>query len=231
MSLARRMTIDINGNVGIGTASPSSSIDIYKASSQANLELSWGTTAIYLSHGGWGAGEGKIGIGDDFAAALMIDTTTGNVGIGTTNPTNALLDVNGGIYAAGNVSALTFTDRTPIYEGDALTEIKKIKGKDGKIDHSTLPDFVKVDKPVYEDVFDGKATTTIQIATTTERNIGNMVSVNVKAIQQLIERVEALEAEKALGFGGDAELEARIIELENKMSLLDKFVEWIKSIF
>jgi len=49
---------------------------------------------------------------------------------------------------AGTVSALVFTDRTPYYEGDAVSEIKKIKGKakgDKKeIDHDTLPEFVRV---------------------------------------------------------------------------------------
>jgi len=34
----------------------------------------------------------------------------------------------GDIYAVANVSAASLTDRTPFFEGDALTEVKKIKG-------------------------------------------------------------------------------------------------------
>jgi len=58
------------------------------------------------------------------------------------------LNSNGAIwtneaYFTGDVSALTFTDRTPYYEGDALAALKAITGKDGEIDHSTLPEFAR----------------------------------------------------------------------------------------
>lgn len=43
----------------------------------------------------------------------------------------------------GTVSAGIFTDRTKHYEGDALKEIKEIKGLDGEIIHSTLPSFAQ----------------------------------------------------------------------------------------
>ena len=94
----------------------------------------------------------------------------------------------GNTYIAQNCSALTFTDRTPFYEGDALTEIKKIKGKSNskykgvkEIDHSTLPSFVRrqhvePDKSVTE-----------------ERDLGAMISVLTVAVQQLTERIEELE--------------------------------------
>jgi len=145
------------------------------------------------------------GSGDDLMPRMTIKGN-GNVGIGTVAPTTKLY-VSGDIYTTGNMSALTITDRTPIYEGDALTEIKKIKGKDGEIDHSTLPEFVRVEKeqPVFEkqqseeEVFDEKLNKKItkvvekdvQVGTTIveERNIGNMISMNVRAIQQLAERI------------------------------------------
>ena len=92
-------------------------------------------------------------------------------------------------YFAGNVSALSFTDRTPFYEGNALAEIKKIKGTatgKGKkeIDHSSLPDFVKVKKKNEDGI------------ETDERDLGAMISVLTVAVQQLIEKVEALENKK-----------------------------------
>lgn len=66
----------------------------------------------------------------------------GNVGIGTTSP-GYKLEVLGDIYASGDVSALTFTDRTPWFSGDALAAIKNIKGVNGEIDHSSLPEFAQ----------------------------------------------------------------------------------------
>ena len=68
--------------------------------------------------------------------------TNGNVGIGTTSP-GYELEVSGDGYFSGDVSALTFTDRTPFFDGDALAAIKGISGKDGQIDHSTLPEFAR----------------------------------------------------------------------------------------
>ena len=110
---------------------------------------------------------GDVTMKDDF---IVEGTTVNMVTSGTT------LTVGVGVDN-GTVSAGVFTDRTPFYDGDALADIKKIKGVNGRIDHKTLPKFVQV-----------------ELKKTTERNIGNMISVNVKALQQLIERVEVLES-------------------------------------
>ncbi|MFA6097547.1 MAG: hypothetical protein WC788_08060 [Candidatus Paceibacterota bacterium] len=87
---------------------------------------------------------------------------------------------NGNAWFVADVSALTFTDRTPFYEGDALSEIMKIKGKNGEIDHSTLPEFARK-----EEKKDGE---TVQL-----RDIGAMLSMQTVAIQQLTERIKLLE--------------------------------------
>ena len=65
---------------------------------------------------------------------LNIVLTPAGTGIVTT-PAN--------IYTSGDVSALTFTDRTPDFEGDALAALKPVTGKDGEIDHTTLPAFAQ----------------------------------------------------------------------------------------
>lgn len=60
------------------------------------------------------------------------------------------------------------------YFGDALTEIKKIKGKpDGNLDFGTMPKFA--------------------VAKDGGRDLGAMISMLIVAIQQLLERVEKLE--------------------------------------
>ncbi len=85
----------------------------------------------------------------------------------------------GNLYLAGNCSALSFTDRTPAFIGDALAEIRKIPlGITDEIDHASLPEFARTE--------DGEG-----------RNIGNMVSLLTAATRQLIKRIEDLEKELA----------------------------------
>ncbi len=120
-----------------------------------------------------GAGEENVTItGDLLVTGTVINMTT----------SGTVLTVGVGVDN-GTVSAGIFTDRTPFYDGDGLLAIKNIKGIDGRIDHESLPLFVQAK--------DG-----------TERNIGNMISVNVRALQQLIainedltQRIEILEAQ------------------------------------
>jgi len=179
-----------------------------------------------------------VAIGDDvtMTSRFKIDST-GNVGIGTTSPTQAKLVVSGGIYVTGDVSALTFTDRTPFYDGDALSEIKLISGIDGEIDHSTLPEFVQVNKTkiiyekqnVSEEVFNETLNKTISVIiekeveigteSTTERNIGNMISVLTKGVQQLIYRIIGVEDRTT-------QLENEIILLKSELCKKDNTYSW-----
>ncbi len=113
-----------------------------------------------------------------YKQAITIDTQTGGTG------NWGIVDYNNA-YFGGDVSANSFTDRTPMFNGDALDSIKRIKGEKkerGLIDHSTLPAFarVRVKGTKQSEEYDG-------------RDIGAMVSVLTVGIQQLIERVEELE--------------------------------------
>jgi len=117
-------------------------------------------------------------------------------------------------YASGYVSALTFYDRTPHFDGDALSEIVKIKGKNGQIDHTTLPAFARVTikQPVFQDQIvtkirlrdnpkDASDVETIQVLEPVKvsevdvpgRDVGAMVSMLVVGMQQLHERLNKLE--------------------------------------
>jgi hypothetical protein len=84
---------------------------------------------------------------------MTIDNS-GNIGIGTTTPTHKF-EVNGDAYISGDVSALTFTDRTP-YPKDLETAYKSVlsmmrlpegeyneDNKEFQLDHSKLADFIK----------------------------------------------------------------------------------------
>ena len=146
--------------------------------------------------------------GEPIPSERMRINAAGNVGIGTINPTSPL-------YIVGNCSADSFTDRTPFFDGDALSEIKKIKGKDGKIDHSTLPEFVHVKKEkiiepevmAQKEVKAAKATKTQEaveykaaveaksavIEMQDERDLGAMISMLTIAVQQLADEIELLK--------------------------------------
>jgi len=110
--------------------------------------------------------------------------------------------VSGNAYIVGNVSADSFTDRTPFYDGNALEELSKISGIDGEIDHDTLPEFAQVKKlkVVEKETFEDYSN--IEIIEETERDLGNMISILTKGIQEQIEvntkqqqEIEFLKAE------------------------------------
>lgn len=90
----------------------------------------------------------------------------------------AIFEADGDLWVANNVSAASFTDRTPYYDGDALAAVAAIAGSDGEIDHSSLPEFARTTGANGEPL----------------RDIGGMLSVLTVAVQQLLARVEALEA-------------------------------------
>lgn len=89
----------------------------------------------------------------------------------------------GNVYVKGDVNCASVTDHTPGYDGDALAELKNvINDKLGRVDHKTLPAFAKsafVDPATGQEI-EG-------------RNIGNMVSILTKAVQQLTGKLEAAE--------------------------------------
>jgi hypothetical protein len=80
---------------------------------------------------------------------------------------------------------LVFTDRTPYYSGDALKELNKIKGKDGKIDHASLPDFAR-----HINTYKNKKGKTVS---DTGRDLGATITLLTIAVQQLSAQVDSLK--------------------------------------
>ena len=98
---------------------------------------------------------------------------------GTTK--HASLSGAGDLWVAANMSALTITDRTKGYEGDALSELARVKAKNDEIDHDTLPAFAR-----YERIDDNGE---IEVG----RDLGAMISMLTVAVQQLAARLEKVE--------------------------------------
>ena len=87
---------------------------------------------------------------------------------------------NGDFWAVGDVSALTFTDRTPAFIGRATPEIMAIKNRGNEIDHSTLPSFVRKSGMV-----GGKLEE--------RRDLGAMISMLVAMNQEQQQEIETLK--------------------------------------
>lgn len=112
------------------------------------------------------------------------------------------LKVWGSAVISGDCSATSFTDTTPYYIGDALSDIKNIKGKGKHLDHSTLPDFARRTATVVDYILDEKGRPKKDVnkkpifdkpRVEERRDIGAMVSILTVGMQQLTQRVEALE--------------------------------------
>lgn len=94
------------------------------------------------------------------------------------------------IYVVDNCSALSFTDRTPYFDGDALAQLRTVRGKTRmvggaavmEIDHSSIPTFAR------KQVRDTKTGEQRD-----ERDLGAMISILTVAVQQLDARLDALE--------------------------------------
>ena len=138
--------------------------------------------------------------GTDYVLAFNGDTNDGTI---TYMEDEDRFDFDNDIYVTDDVSANTFTDHTPFYAGDALAEIKKIKGENGHIDHATLPTFAQrqIVEPIYEgriikDEEGNDKTERVKIdeRTIPGRNLGAMISILTVAVQQLTKENEELKA-------------------------------------
>lgn len=141
----------------------------YSLKSQLSGALEWGFTAS--------------------AGDLLIRDVTGGVNIihiynsGGMSLGSSVTDPGANnLYVTGDVNCASVTDHTPAYAGDAVAEIKAIKTKDGKIDHTSLPKFCQ------------KRYTDSEEKEQIGRDLGATISILVEAVRQLTARIEKLEA-------------------------------------
>lgn len=167
------------GGVGINTGSPRSTLDvngnIWTNQLQIDHEILGGL--ILDTSSGRGYWAPYTGSAYDFSQefgfdgnnnywysekSIILAKDSGNVGIGTNAPTNGKLEVSGStsgisIYASNNISAEDYLYHSPFPSDDytdsqALNDLLKVDGNNGKINHSTVPNnaLSVIEKPIYE---------------------------------------------------------------------------------
>ena len=111
------MTIDSDGNVGIGTTSPDFLLDLVQNGGGVQLQMGRSNTnpgtawmgadinGFHLGVGEYAAAGGNVGDPNGFTVSAI-----GNVGIGTATPSSKL-EVDGDIKAAGDVIAFSASDQ------------------------------------------------------------------------------------------------------------------------
>ena len=137
-SPSERLRIDSSGSVGIGTASPTSSLDIVKADSGATSIANVRSKGTLWQQGISGSGVGLAmsvnssgypliqGMYNDNSTTrdLLLQPYGGNVGIGTTSPAYAL-DVSKGSsgvvarFTGGGAASYIYADSSKVYYGAA----------------------------------------------------------------------------------------------------------------
>jgi hypothetical protein len=122
---SERMRIDSSGNVGIGTSSPSSSLDV-STSGTTVITLGTGNSYGLLMYKNGGTEKWRVGLSGNNNYTLryadtsdvLIADTSGNLGLGVTpSATAGQLQVNGAISSAtarfaGNANAMTVVNQS-----------------------------------------------------------------------------------------------------------------------
>lgn len=108
------------------------------------------------------------------------------------NPFFTISSKTGDGWFNNNCSALSFTDRTPFYQGDAISEIRKIRGLNGQVDHGSLPAFARVKSKRTEPVNKFRPELGTHEIQVDERDLGAMISILTVAVQQLDSRITKL---------------------------------------
>jgi hypothetical protein len=174
-------------NVGIGKTDPAFTLDI---AGDLNFSGAFYEDGVQFISSPWTIGgngdlsytSGNVTVD---TTTLHVDSQTSNVGIGTTNP-GYKLDVNGDIYATGNITA--YSDKR------AKSDIQKIENALDKIDQLNGYTFTMNDKrytgviaqevlPVLPEAVTGSQETNYAVA------YGNMMGLIIEAIKELKEKI------------------------------------------
>ncbi|MFS4457502.1 hypothetical protein [Maribacter sp. 2304DJ31-5] len=216
--ISTKMTILGNGNIGIGTTSPSSGIEIFKGNTN-NLAL-----LLKSSGAGWGSGlqlhntsgnrygiysgsDGKWHFSHEGQGDRLVIDSSGNIGIGTANPNDWKLAVNGKIRAK-EIKVETGWSDFVFYDNYKLPTLQEVENHIKEKGHlKDIPSAKEVqEKGIYLGEMDSKLLQKIEELTLytiqqekkikeQAKKIEDLESINKKLIE-LQKRLEKLENSK-----------------------------------
>lgn len=199
------------GHVGIGTTSPIGKFDVRGNVFVGNYDLATGQTGSFVQiDQGSSTGDSYSRIrafshGGNAVDNLVLQSSGGNVGIGTTDPKGFKLAVAGGAIAESVTVKLQsqWPDYVfiPSYSLPSLTQVKAYIDSNGRL--PDMPSEVEVKEKGL--------------------NLGEMLKIQTKKIEELtlylIEKDKQVKEQQKLAFTQNArlkQLEARLIALEGK---------------
>ncbi len=249
-----RLYIKQGGNVGIGTTSPTNPLDV--VGSGAIRSTNTGGTPLYLVNSDTGGktwswissgttssgGAGNlIAYNSSDAQVGMLITPSGNVGIGTTAPSQKL-DVSGNVRATSFISTSDARLKTNIRTVAGIETVRKLHGvsfdwiETGKPELGTiaqeveqvLPDLVVTDPSTgFKAVkYQGLIAPLIEAT----KDLDNMCKMNQTQIMHIDSRVKALEARAGIVARRIQSLESENRELREMLKAMDERLKALESV-
>ncbi|MEA2112356.1 MAG: hypothetical protein U9P50_00070, partial [Patescibacteria group bacterium] len=222
--LTQQMVINADGDVGIGTTGPGAKLEVEGSSLLLDGIATAGTTSLIIdtasakhammhfrqaSSDVWRIvldSDDSLDFDQGGGLERMTILDGGNVGIGTTNPTDKL-HVVGDAYFSADVSALSFTDRTPYPKDlqtayDAVMSMQRLpigqyqeNNKEHQLDHSKLSSFIKAGEG---------------------RDLSATVSAQNEVIKDLVKKIEERDDKINNLIGRIENLEVKLKSLESQ---------------